>query len=409
MPEDHSWMGPLQATLPKSFQRSATLEDELLEDVLRSMHVIAPLALADTTWDNVGLISQAPVPRKGADKVYLAIDLTEEVANDILSKPKVGAAVIYHPIIFRPLKSLTLADSQQRSLLKLIQAGVSVYCPHTSLDAAVGGMTDWLAKAVAQSPFSVLESSDWRVNESADQQDSQLLRNLAMPFTIATILKDESTEELEYNPDLIFAGSRPVIKPIIPSEAKQAGHEGAGMGRLVTLPKPDFLDTVISHMREFVKVGTEQWTGDFTNFARDLHDPGNVVRVARAARHENGFQGKRISKIAVCPGSGGSIFKNVEADVYVTGELSHKHSSVVLLNHTNSERPYLPILALRLGAALELARHGRQGASGPPPSGKPALQQALDRIVVGNKDRDPIEDAGPKRPMRTLQEMLSPS
>jgi putative NIF3 family GTP cyclohydrolase 1 type 2 len=53
------------------------------------------------------------------------------------------------PIIFRGLKSLTLDDSQQNSLLRLAQAGVSVYCPHTAVDAAPSGLGDWLSDMVA--------------------------------------------------------------------------------------------------------------------------------------------------------------------------------------------------------------------------------------------------------------------
>lgn len=48
------------------------------------------------------------------------------------------------PIIFRGLKSITQADSQQKTLLRLAQEGISVYSPHTAVDAARGGLNDWL-------------------------------------------------------------------------------------------------------------------------------------------------------------------------------------------------------------------------------------------------------------------------
>lgn len=49
------------------------------------------------------------------------------------------------PIIFRPLKSLTQSNTQQNSLLRLAQEGISVYSPHTAVDAAPGGLCDFLA------------------------------------------------------------------------------------------------------------------------------------------------------------------------------------------------------------------------------------------------------------------------
>ena len=78
------------------------------------------------------------------------------------------------PIIFRGLKSLTLADSQQESLLRLAAEGISVrsclelyifgymltgmygviqvYSPHTAIDAATGGLGDWLADIITSEP-----------------------------------------------------------------------------------------------------------------------------------------------------------------------------------------------------------------------------------------------------------------
>ena len=58
---------------------------------------------------------------------------------------------------------------------------------------------------------------------------------------------------------------------------------------------------------------------------------------------------KRIDTIAVCAGSGGSLLRSHKADLWITGELSHHealdavHSgtSVILCEHSNSERGYL--------------------------------------------------------------------
>jgi len=52
------------------------------------------------------------------------------------------------PIIFRPIKALTLANSQQSTLLRLATEGISVYCPHTAVDAAPNGLNEWLADIV---------------------------------------------------------------------------------------------------------------------------------------------------------------------------------------------------------------------------------------------------------------------
>ncbi len=49
------------------------------------------------------------------------------------------------PFIFRSIKSVTLSDPHQRIILLLAQHNIAVYSPHTAVDAAPGGMNDWLA------------------------------------------------------------------------------------------------------------------------------------------------------------------------------------------------------------------------------------------------------------------------
>ncbi|KAJ3579155.1 hypothetical protein NPX13_g1411 [Xylaria arbuscula] len=118
------------------------------DTVVQAMRELYPEELADKSWDNTGLLlDQAPsFSEQGSNSkptVLLTNDLTKPVVDEALKK---GASVIicYHPIIFKPLKSLTTKDPMQAQLLRLIAAGVSVYCPHTAVDAAVGGLNDWL-------------------------------------------------------------------------------------------------------------------------------------------------------------------------------------------------------------------------------------------------------------------------
>ena len=63
-----------------------------------------------------------------------------------------------------------------------------------------------------------------------------------------------------------------------------------------------------------------------------------------------------VKSIAVCTGSGGSVFANLEADCYITGELDHHtilslveyNKVVIVTNHTNTERGYLSKLKTTL-------------------------------------------------------------
>ncbi|KJA28328.1 hypothetical protein HYPSUDRAFT_33675 [Hypholoma sublateritium FD-334 SS-4] len=109
------------------------------------MERVAPLRLAEK-WDNVGLLLESPVQKQGR-KVLLTIDLTSAVLAESLSKDA-SIIVTYHPTIFQGLKSITLSNPLQNSLLQCAAQGISVYSPHTALDSVWGGINDWLAEGL---------------------------------------------------------------------------------------------------------------------------------------------------------------------------------------------------------------------------------------------------------------------
>ncbi|OAA82000.1 UPF0135 protein [Akanthomyces lecanii RCEF 1005] len=118
--------------------------------VADSMKALYPEEIADRAWDNVGLLVGNHEQESSQKKpiVLVTNDLTYQVAADAIEQ---GASVIvsYHPFIFSGLKSITDKDPQQSTLIRLMQAGIAVYCPHTAVDAAPQGLNTWLADAVA--------------------------------------------------------------------------------------------------------------------------------------------------------------------------------------------------------------------------------------------------------------------
>jgi len=63
-----------------------------------------------------------------------------------------------------------------------------------------------------------------------------------------------------------------------------------------------------------------------------------------------------VRSVAVCAGAGATVLSGVQADLFITGEMSHHdilnavHSgtSVILCEHSNSERGFLTVLQQRL-------------------------------------------------------------
>ncbi|KAF7989149.1 hypothetical protein HCN44_007459 [Aphidius gifuensis] len=71
--------------------------------------------------------------------------------------------------------------------------------------------------------------------------------------------------------------------------------------------------------------------------------------------------GKMINTVAVCAGSGASVLKNIDADLFVTGEMLHhdildavhKGTTVILTNHSDSERGFLTEFSKILKTTLD--------------------------------------------------------
>ena len=90
-------------------------------------------------WDNDGLML-CPDGDREAKKILFTLDVTAEAA-DIAIKGGFDLIVSHHPMIFNPLHSL-----EDRMIIALASAGISVFSFHTRLDAIDGGVNTVLAE-----------------------------------------------------------------------------------------------------------------------------------------------------------------------------------------------------------------------------------------------------------------------
>lgn len=113
-------------------------------DLAAALDRIAPWKLA-AEWDNVGLL--AGRPEWPARRVLLAIDLTDAVAREAIQQ-RADALVLYHPPLFKAIRSVTPQAECPTSLLPDVLASrVSLLAVHTAMDAAAGGTNDLLLDA----------------------------------------------------------------------------------------------------------------------------------------------------------------------------------------------------------------------------------------------------------------------
>ena len=95
------------------------------------------------SWDNDGLMC-SPDGERQVKRVLVSLDVTEEIV-DYAIEWNFDLIISHHPIIFRPIKSVTEYNHVSRKIVKLIANGIAVFSFHSRLDKAVGGVNDRLA------------------------------------------------------------------------------------------------------------------------------------------------------------------------------------------------------------------------------------------------------------------------
>lgn len=268
----------------------------LIHRVAAAMQRIAPLCLADRSWDNVGILVENPTPRS-TGVVMLTIDLTPDVLAECIES-NVEVVIAYHPTIFSSMKSLTLP--RQDVVLRAITAGISVYSPHTSLDAVEGGINDWLAALVD-------------------------VNGVTRPIELLTGLSESEKRH-----------------PRVSSRC--------GMGRLLELSAPLSFDDIVDRVKRglglsHVRVALpSSWAASTSHPDDDGKNSGK--KKPSASSHP-------VRRVAICAGSGAGVFRKLNAsnrvDVLLTGEMGHHEvlaaraagQAVILCEHTNTERGFL--------------------------------------------------------------------
>ncbi len=372
----------------------------LVQDLVHAMETIAPLSLRES-WDKVGLQLGDP-KREISGPIMLTIDLTERVLEEAINA-KASVIVAYHPPIFTPLESLTDRTHTERIVRGCAEAGIAIYSPHTALDAAQDGVTDWLSEGISAPPGEAIEgiiNGDCRALIPATGGDRD------REVKVITFVPSDDVDHLRGALGTAGAGGMGNYKLCsfnTPGEGTFLPQDGAHptIGEVGALQRVDetrvemvcsrrALPLVIETLKEFHPYETPAYDivelvpepirrlgsgrrlvldrpADISNISERLkrHLDRSRIRYALATDHEDPKHA--FQTIAIVPGSGGSLWQTAReqgCELFITGEMTHHHIlaarqtgiSILLAGHTNTERGYLPRLKAKLAALLPQAR-----------------------------------------------------
>ena len=123
----------------------------LVKDFLAILESLAPRRLA-LEWDNPGL--QVGDPGAEVRRAALALDPSSHVIEQALAAD-CQLLITHHPLIFRPIKSLSASDPSTKPAAKAAAGGLSVICAHTNWDAV--GVALELSEVLSLTPLRPLE------------------------------------------------------------------------------------------------------------------------------------------------------------------------------------------------------------------------------------------------------------
>ena len=346
-----------------------------LDAVLDAIRPLAPEALAGS-WDRVGL--QVGDPAAEVEAAMLCIDLTEAVVAEAAAAG-CGLVVAYHPVVFSPLRGVRAdAGWDERRVWRCVREGLAVYSPHTALDAARGGVCDWLAGLCGPGSSVPLEPAPSGV-DAASLKLVVFAPEDAAAGVLAAVWEAGAGEQGHYDRcSFEIAGTggfrpRPGAHPAVGVIGERAE---VAERRLELLVPAGRLDAVRAALRaahpyeepafDVLRLEPEPRRPEEQPGAGRLLTLGQPVPlVTLAARLRaalgvpltvGGDDGLIVRTVAVCPGSGGKLFESAAADAYVTGEMQHhqcldlvqRGRAVVLGGHTHTERPHLPVYLERI-------------------------------------------------------------
>lgn len=215
-------------------------------------------------WDNDGLMC-ASDDAKEVRRALVALDATEDIVDYAIAND-IDLIVSHHPLIFKPLSSVTEEEHIARKVIKLVKNDVSVISLHTRADKVVGGVNDLLCDILHLrdvAPFG--EGMLGRIgtlDEELDMQDfSYLLKDLldcdgvrvadaCIPVQRVAVVggdgKDFVRAALEAGADTFVSGT---ISYNVMAEAAEMGINMLEAGHFFTEhPVTGFFQSLLMHL-----------------------------------------------------------------------------------------------------------------------------------------------------------------
>ncbi len=308
-----------------------------LSEIISVIESFAPLSYQEP-YDNAGLILGNEDME--TEKALITVDVTEDVINEAV-EVNAGLIISHHPVIFDGLKKLTGDTYTERIIIKAIQNNLAIYAAHTNLDNIGEGVNFKICQKLGLSDIKILTPADDELRKlvtfvPVDHADS--VRSAIFSAGAGHI---GNYGECSYNIEGLgtFKGSEDTspyagekgklhfekelrIETIFPKALRQQV-----ISALIAAHPYEEVAYDIYPLDNIYAGAGKGMTGKLENdideltFLKILKSIFNI----KVIKHTK-LRGKKISKVAVCGGSGSFLIKDAisaGADIFVTGDIKY--------------------------------------------------------------------------------------
>jgi dinuclear metal center YbgI/SA1388 family protein len=308
-----------------------------LKDLCTYLDSAVPLSFQEE-YDNSGL--QVGSLEREVFSAMITLDVTEEVVDEAIEQ-KCDVLVSHHPLIFKPIKSLTGKSYSERILLKAIKNDIAVYSAHTNLDILSNGVSRKMAEKIGLEEITVLSPSEHKLLKLITyipESHLEIVRNALFDAGAGVIGNYDQCGFATVGTGSFRAGE--MTKPFRGEKGKTHFEKEI---RFETVLFSYIKDKVIHALLEahpYEEVAYDLYSIENINTDIGLgcigkfHDPlseneflklVSSVFDAKGIRYSN-LTGNLIGKVALCGGSGAYLLNHAissGSDAYLTADIKY--------------------------------------------------------------------------------------
>ena len=308
-----------------------------LNEITTYLESLAPLAYQED-YDNSGLI--VGYPNQEITQALISLDCTEAIVDEAIASD-CQLIISHHPIVFKGLKKFNGRSYVERVVEKAIKNSIAIYAIHTNLDHASAGVNKRIADKLGLQNCRILSPKKNALKKLVTFVPLAYAGKVRQSLFVAGAGDIGNYSECSFNASgtgTYKAGDN--ANPFVGEKGIQHQEEEVRIETVfpINLESKVLTALFLAHPYEEVAYDlyliTNQYQTVGAGLIGELEAPqeettflNNVKRQMKAEviRHTV-FTGKKVTKVAVCGGSGSFLLKDAiaaGADIFITADFKY--------------------------------------------------------------------------------------